>query len=239
MKFSEQMGELAKALAAAQGEMTAPPKDKTAKVPTKSGGSYSYSYSDLATVVETVKKILSKNGLAVTQYCEPNGSGHLLNTRLIHSSGQWCESSLSIPHTNGPQELGSWLTYYRRYALCAILGVASEEDDDAQSITAPKDNSRPLTPSTEQQNAPQRKPANPGAPISQKQMGLLRVKLDQHGWSNIQLKDFCQTRWGIDSSTKITMGMFDELLKTIEAGAPKTAQQPEWTDTGVDFEDAP
>lgn len=146
MTKSEQINELAAALAKAQGEMTAPPKDKTAKVPTKSGGSYSYSYADIATVIESVKSALSKNGLSVSHQmvCEPGFFG--LQTMLMHSSGQYVSSVMPLPQERGPQELGSYLTYYRRYALCAIVGIAADEDDDANNESGNEAEIRPTKP---------------------------------------------------------------------------------------------
>lgn len=128
---SELLNELATALAKAQGEMKAPVKDKTAKVKTSKGYDYSYSYSDLATVVETNKATLAKHGLSVTQPLMQDELGFYLETLLMHSSGQWISSRHPLPASVPPQELGSALTYARRYSLSAILGIAADTDDDA------------------------------------------------------------------------------------------------------------
>jgi hypothetical protein len=145
MKTSESIESLAAALAMAQGEFTAPPKSKTADVPMKSGGRYSYSYADLAEVIETIRPVMTKHGLSVSQLPSRTEQGFELVTRLMHKSGQWIEGSIPLPEGRSPQELGSLLTYYRRYALCGVTGVAADEDDDGKG--AGKDTKPPSKPS--------------------------------------------------------------------------------------------
>lgn len=129
--------EIAAALAEFQAEMPVVPKSKTAKVPTKTGGGYSYSYADLAGVSEAAMPILSKHGLSFT--CLPETTtdqGMRLVGVLLHTSGQYLEGSLPVKG-NGPQELGGWLTYGRRYLLGCLTGIVTDTDDDgkhAQSV---------------------------------------------------------------------------------------------------------
>lgn len=122
---SESIGELAKALSTAQGEMDAAKKD--------SKGNYG-KYTTISSILEVVKDALSKNGLAVVQAPMPCESGNIcLRTTLMHSSGQWIASQLVMKAENvSPQKMGAVITYARRYALAALLGVG-QEDDDAQS----------------------------------------------------------------------------------------------------------
>jgi hypothetical protein len=127
--MTENLSELAKALAAAQNEFKAIVKDKVVK-----SSSYSYRYADLATVREAVTPALSKHGLAVVQTFRPNGGVHqYVDTVLMHSSGATVTSSYQIPATGKQQEIGSAITYARRYSLCAILGVVAEDDDDGNA----------------------------------------------------------------------------------------------------------
>jgi len=136
------LAELAKALAAAQGEFGQIKKDKTAKVRMKTGGEYSYSYADLASVRDAVTPALSKHGLAVVHTFRPNGGQvQYLETSLIHTSGASITSSYPIPAIGAHQEIGSAITYARRYSLCAILGVVAEDDDDGAA--APKNPAKP------------------------------------------------------------------------------------------------
>jgi len=130
------LGELAAALTKAQTAFPKIVKDKTAKVPTKSGGEYSYRYADLATLIEAVRKPLAENGLAFVQLMDVGVAGAagqqypVLLTRLLHTGGGSLESRYPMLSHDRPQEMGSEITYARRYTLSALLGVASEDDDD-------------------------------------------------------------------------------------------------------------
>lgn len=123
-EHSEQINELAKALAAAQGEMSGAIKDS--KNP-----HFKSSYADLASCMDSVREQLSKHGLSYSQTPEPNEAGRVvLCTTLMHSSGQWIRGRVSIrPVKDDPQGYGSALTYARRYGLCAIVGIAQVDDD--------------------------------------------------------------------------------------------------------------
>ena len=125
------------ALAKAQAEYPEIPKTKKATVPLKSGGQYSYFYADIADVLRIIRPILAKHELSVTQRTRPTSSGLMLLSELRHASGEVLPSSLPLPNSSRPQELGSDLTYYRRYAFCSLTGCAADEDDDA-NISAGK-----------------------------------------------------------------------------------------------------
>jgi hypothetical protein len=124
--MSADISKLAEALSKFQGSVSGVIKDKIAKA-----GSYSYKYADLAGVWDVVRKPLSENGLSVTQTYFEHENHILLITMLLHSSGQWIRSILRIM-SNGLkiQQIGSEMTYNRRYALTAILGIAADDDDD-------------------------------------------------------------------------------------------------------------
>lgn len=128
MNHSEQLNELAGALAKAQGEIQPAIKDSQNPY-------YKSSYADLSSVWSACREALSKNGLSVTQTFEKNGGGIYINTTLLHSSGQWMKSTLHIPihEKMGPQQLGALITYYRRYSLASLVGVAPDDDDDCNS----------------------------------------------------------------------------------------------------------
>ncbi len=141
-------GKLAEALAKAQAEFKPIKKDKTAKVRMKAGGEYSYSYADLSLVIDATKEALSRNGLAVTQPIEFQGDRLVLHTKLLHSSGETESCFWPLPPAHTPaQEMGSALTYARRYSISAILGVAPEDDDDGAAAT---DHAKSLPPAKSQ-----------------------------------------------------------------------------------------
>lgn len=89
-------------------------------------------YASLAEVIDTAKPVLAKHGLAVIQLpAFRENIGHVLCTRIIHSSGQWIEDEMRLnPIKDDPQGLGSALTYARRYSIPGICMIASEDDDD-------------------------------------------------------------------------------------------------------------
>lgn len=131
MRTSEQIGKIAEALAQAQGALTTVGKSKEVSVRTKAGGSYKFTYADLAAVTEAARKPLADNGLSYVQMPGNNQDGSIaLTTRLMHTSGEWIEETLSMkPGSNDPKDIGGAITYLRRYALAAMLGIVSEDED--------------------------------------------------------------------------------------------------------------
>lgn len=127
---SAEIDKLAAALAKAQGAFQPIKKDKTASIRSTNGASYSYSYADLASVIDAIRKPLADNGLAYVQPIIHGEGGMHLETRLLHASGQWIGSTYPLPSGGRAQEMGSAQTYARRYALCALVGIVAEDDDD-------------------------------------------------------------------------------------------------------------
>lgn len=120
---SENISELSKALATAQGLIGNAVKDAANPF-------FKSSYSSLASVREACQEHLSKAGIAVIQSPTYIGGAQYLCTTLAHSSGQWMRGFYPInPVKNDPQGVGSAITYARRYALAAMTGVAPEDDD--------------------------------------------------------------------------------------------------------------
>lgn len=120
---------LTAALAAVQAELPDVRKSETATVQTKTGGSYKYSYADLAAVSKAILPLLGKHGLAwVTKPTITEGR-FVLVYQLRHVSGEMETGEYPLP-TGTPQEIGSAITYARRYTLCSVTGVAPESDDD-------------------------------------------------------------------------------------------------------------
>lgn len=123
--MSSEINEIASALSKAQSELESARKDSTG---------YGYNYSDLATVIATAKPILAKHELAITQLVGETGSNVSVETILTHSSGQYFTSKGTLPivEMNNPaQGAGAAISYLRRYAYQAILGLASEDNDAA------------------------------------------------------------------------------------------------------------
>ena len=133
MQTSEQINELATALAKAQGQMGAAKKD--AENPF-----FKSKYADLGSVINAIKGPLSDNGLSYTQFPIREGEAAGVVTRLLHASGQWMESEYTLPLAKfDSQAVGSAFTYARRYALQAIAGIpAGDDDGNAASEAAPQ-----------------------------------------------------------------------------------------------------
>lgn len=125
MTQSDQLNELSAALAKAQGEMQGASKDSENPF-------FKSNYADLASVWAACRGPLSKNGLSVVQttgHFESNDNLSLLTT-LLHSSGQWIRGIMPVkPVKSDPQGMGSAISYARRYALAAIVGVYQVDDD--------------------------------------------------------------------------------------------------------------
>lgn len=133
LEFSPSLGAIAKALAAAQGELSDAKKDAF-------NPHFKNKYASLSSVREAITATFSKHELAVTQLNEPHGdAGVCVVTLLIHSSGEWIKSKLFVPVTKkDAQGFGSALSYARRYALASIANVATGEgDDDAEEAVKP------------------------------------------------------------------------------------------------------
>jgi hypothetical protein len=131
---SEKIGQLAKALSLAHGKMKALGKAKSAQIKSEKGN-YSYQYADLADVIDVYRGPLSDNALAVTQTLRIADGHMVLVTKLAHESGEFIDSEYPLANYTRPQEQGSAITYARRYAVTALLGIAAEEDDDGKRAT--------------------------------------------------------------------------------------------------------
>lgn len=127
----EPINELAKALSTAQGAFQNPLKD--GKNP-----HFNSRYATLDALQDATRRVLSENGLCVTQLPQPGPEGWELHTMLIHTSGQSITSRLPLlTFSKGPQAAGSEITYMRRYAYASILNITAEEDDDANGAQSP------------------------------------------------------------------------------------------------------
>lgn len=130
------IAEWTEAFLTAQAEFPEIPKNKTARIDTKGGGSYSYQYADLPDVLGVVRPILNANGLAVAQVLGGDAEGITVTTRIYHKSGHFEEfGPLTLPSGGTAQAAGSAVTYARRYGLAAALGIAPDEDDDGVSAS--------------------------------------------------------------------------------------------------------
>ena len=120
---SETIGALAAALAKAQSQISGALKDAANPF-------FKSKYADLESVWQACRKPLTDNGLSVTQTSRYTQDGLMLVTTLMHTSGEWIAGEMPVlVKDNSPQAQGSGLTYARRYALAAIVGIYQTDDD--------------------------------------------------------------------------------------------------------------
>jgi hypothetical protein len=148
---SESIGKLAAALSKFQAEVDNPTRDSQG---------HNYKYADLANILNAVKQPLAINKLSVCQMLGSGVQGVSVTTILMHESGEYIQSEYSIPQEtssrmSAPQQAGTTITYARRYALAACLGIAQEDDDAAKPTVSHQEGAKPkpVNRSPQQKNA--------------------------------------------------------------------------------------
>jgi hypothetical protein len=150
MLTSEQTNEISAALAKAQSEIINPEKNAN-------NSHYKNDYADLATGIKAIRGPLSKHGISFIQAERLDGDILFVETRLSHSSGQWFQGEHpAIKFPARPQEIGSAITYARRYSLFSMVGIAGD-DDDGEAANKVEIKAAP------QQAAPKPQPLNEAA----------------------------------------------------------------------------
>ena len=153
MKQSEKTSTLLTSLVGAQSNFETLPKDKVG---------YGYNYTDLDTVISYIRPILHKYKLGFMQTLTTlEGNVPAITTRIFNDVGEWIEDTTPLPPVqlakgNAAQNLGAAITYMKRYTLCAMLGISSDEDVDGKP--APSDtrgNDRPVPAQKPKNDEPQ------------------------------------------------------------------------------------
>lgn len=157
---SENINELLASIAEVQSEIPTMPKSSQA---------YGYKYADLDTITQTVKPILHRHGIG---YMQSVGGGicsgvMTLTTRVFNKSGQYIEDTAALPvitsaKNNAAQTLGMSITYMRRYMLCAMLGITSDEDTDFNTAGNAAPGAKPAPKEQKPKTAEQPKPQMKG-----------------------------------------------------------------------------
>lgn len=199
---------LVSALAKVQAKLPNVGKGKTATVPTKAGGQYSYKYADLADIAEAIHPLLSEHSLAFVASPRLSHGRYLLVGSLEHPSGEKRVGVFPLPlHENvTPQQIGSAITYGRRYLLCSLTGVVADEDDDGAEASKP---------------APKKQPAKKTLPVPDIREPLfhdIKLAREAKGWSSADVQsDFAAWSNGkklMDASAK----ELAQYLGTLQAG---------------------
>ena len=173
------MAALYAALSRAQGALADPRQTRTARIESRKGRAFSYSYASLGDFVGQVRAVLAAEGLAITQGI----SGATLVTRLAHAEGGWIETDYPLRLADDPREQGSALTYARRYALQAALGLAAVDDDDdgARAAAAPPRREAPRREAPPRREQPEQEV---GWTAAQRRAFFARVRA--LGWANYE-----------------------------------------------------
>lgn len=132
MEMSEQVAELFTALNKFQSELETVAKTKTSG---KAGDKFAFGYAELGDYIEAAQPIIKDCGLAVTQVMGIKDGHSILITMLTHTSGQWLRGeytleAVGMKGVSRAQDMGAAITYARRYCYAAILGMASEDNED-------------------------------------------------------------------------------------------------------------
>ena len=182
MRTSEQTNEIAEALASAQGEVKNPSFNRV-------NPHFKSKYADLGEVLSVVRPALSKYNIALMQMTDVTDMGIVLHTRLTHSSGQWIEGVYPVSPMGTHQQMGAALTYAKRQALSAIVGVAGEDDTDGEDTkdidtkgVKPKANAKPA-PANQIVNKLSPKDSTEMLDIMVKELGQCASKQDLQTWA--------------------------------------------------------
>jgi len=198
MHTSVETDKLDAALVLFQKELPKIRKGKTAKIPTKSGGNYTYKYADFADVMEVATPLLVKYDMHITQ----GFVADKLQTQVHHSSGQWKgDDGLPLPLHLGPQEIGAAITYFRRYGVCALLGIAPEGDDVDAATKAEKQPDKSIQQSSKY--------------IPKVKSDLLRSLLVERKVDPAAVRK-CLQEFGFMSCAEITVERYDDVRDALE-----------------------
>ena len=216
-------GSLAEALAAAQGEMSNPPKN--CKNP-----HFKNRYADLASILDALRPILSKHGIACVQAVDGDGSTVTVSTRLMWGSDTLDCGSLAQHFSGGKnasQAMGSAITYARRYTLSSVFGVASGDDDDAEPLAG----ASPAKPAPRLPPPDRRTPSDRARQLRDDQLEALRALL--------RSKVGCKNREDVTLVVEWSSGgayTYDSMLKDDDGPASVLGSINELNDGAVPFE---
>lgn len=220
---SADCGQIAEALSKAQEAMDSAEKSKY-------NPGFKSNYADLASVIKAAKGPLGANGLAYVQTVEADGPSVTCFTELFHTSGEFFRGRLRLQAANQTaQGIGSAITYARRYALAAILGIASEdEDDDAQAAQG-----------EQLPAAPPKKFGTPNVTPNQAQRGASVQGKPQPTQAPVQAPSQQTQTAQQESLVKKAAGLFGGRLIDAAEGVQEIPPDHKGTDATVDPEFSP
>lgn len=210
---SEKIENIAKAATSALGLLDNSRKNKKA---------YSYNYADLGSIIEGSREILASNGLHIKNLMdfEVSESGqitHILVTELMHESGEYYRSyypviGVDLKGQNYHQQMGSAITYARRYSIAAMLNIA-QVDDDAQGAGTPR-----MT--TVQKLSSQQKTQGSiksGNPPTEKQLSFLKKLVTENGYT---FEHYMKSK-GVSNESELSFDVVSRSIETLTANKNK------------------
>lgn len=210
---SESIGKLAEALSKAQAEMSGAKKDA-------SNPFFKSKYADLEAVWEACRKPLTDNGLAVVQTLQQSDKCVVIKTTLMHSSGEWIDSELSLmPAKADAQGIGSAISYGRRYSLAAMVGIYQTDDDGEVAV------GRTGGAKQAQNPPPVTAPVASQSPSSR---DVFTKHLTKSGWTKAQLSELSKIRYNNANPYKLSLkdqtDLIDYVSKHVYTDFNKTPQ---------------
>src|SRR6267154_575403 len=249
-RSSETIGAIAAALAKAQGELSNPEKSLSATIrsPFPREGDRTFRYASLASGLDIVRKSLGQQEIATVQTTAiDQESGQIrLTTLLAHASGEWISSDwpvCAISETATPHRMGAALTYARRYALFALVGIAGEDDLDAPDIlnepgpaSDTPDDANPSAPTNRKPpNSSVHKPRQPKPVLAAEASAALRDQLIaeiQRRNDGEELALWAHRRLPAKNTltaddARIVEAAYQVVLSTLNLGADELQQRPD------------
>lgn len=220
------------ALAKARAKFPAIPKNRTSRVMKDGKLLYEFHYADLADVLSAVDPSLSENGLSIGDEIKPDANMLWLHVTLRHSSGEMRRSIVNLPANQDPQRWAAFLSYMRRYVASALLGVASEEDDDANRVQDKEHTAGPrerepkgggkakAAAGTPPAGAEPKAGIDPNSPASNTDMRGLFAQAKTSKWTEDKLKAAVIQLWKKDSFKLLNHGEIGELKAIVKKYGP-------------------
>jgi hypothetical protein len=238
MKTSQSVQNIAKSLAAAQGEIKNPEANEQVDVHAKKseGGAllYSYRYATLPKCYDAGRLPLSKFGLSHVATLERQERGLMLTVRLNHESGEWYESEMPMPSNISSKDMAGEVTFWKRYLFNGLAGIAGDDDIKSEdgdrgpimeaSQGRPQGQRQRGPQGTQQpQSAASAPPATPAAQEAERaELGKqINAKMIEKGWSDKHTAAFVAQKYKA-APGQLNVGQLKNLLKSLE-----TAEKPD------------
>jgi len=211
VNITEDRKELFKAISAAQGEFTTVEKGKDNPF-------FKSKYAPLDSIIEMIRPVLAKHELAVVQFTDipAEDNGIIVETVITHSSGQYISGRLLMPVAKeDPQGAGSSLTYGRRYALAAALGIVSDEDVDGNQPEGGKQQRQQAPKSGQQGQESQQGNQAPADALTEPQKKMIFAKIKAKGVTEESLKE----AFKVESMNDLKKKQVNDILAWIDGAA--------------------